>query len=328
MKFEQISDLFGAAKNIAIISHRNPDGDTIGSNLAFRYFLESIGKNVASVCIDKPKNNYNWLPEIDKFEQEFSAVDNNHRLAAANAGQAGQGVRQKFDLIMSVDVSSKPMLGFENIDVQLSIDHHISNTNFAKINIVESNACSTSFIIYKIFKELNWLITKNIASALLTGLYFDTGSFMHSNTDSETLKAASELTKLGADKPKIVKSLFKTTTIPQIKLWGKILEKVKTTERGITVSVVTSDDLKECGASQAETEHVIDFLNTNEDGRFCVLLVENDKGIIKGSTRTRGNEIDVSSICRLLGGGGHKKAAGFGIPGRIIEETVFKIRPN
>lgn len=72
----------------------------------------------------------------------------------------------------------------------------------------------------------------------------------------------------------------------------------------------------------------VDSLNTNEEGRFCVLLVEGDKGIIKGSTRTRGEEIDLSGVCRLLGGGGHRKAAGFGILGRIIEETVFKIRPN
>lgn len=309
MKFEQISDLISEAKNIAIISHKNPDGDTIGSNLALRYYLESIGKIVASACIDKPKNNYDWLLEIDKFAQvaDFS----------------------KFDLVMSVDASSPAMLGFEGVRPKLNIDHHISNTNFADINIVDADASSTSFIIYKIFKYFSWPITRNIASALLTGLYFDTGSFMHSNTNSETLAAASELTRLGADKTRIVKSLFKTMTIPQIKLWGKILEKVKMTERGITVSVVTTDDLKECGASQEETERIIDFLNTNEEGRFCVLLVENiNKGIIKGSARTRGEEIDLANVCKLLGGGGHRKAGGFGIPGRIVEEMIFKIRPN
>ncbi|MBI5151937.1 DHH family phosphoesterase [Candidatus Peregrinibacteria bacterium] len=315
MKFGQISDLIGAAKNIAIISHKNPDGDTIGANLALRYYLQSIGKIVASACVDKPKANYDWLLEIDKFVQNFSTVDDNGR--------------QKFDLIMSVDSSSEAMLGFTDVRPKLNIDHHISNTNFADINIVDADASSTSFIIYKIFKELGWLITRNVATALLTGIYFDTGSFMHSNTNTETLKAASELTRLGADKTRIVKSLFKTMTIPQIKLWGKILEKIKTTERGITVSVVTSDDLKECGASQEETERVIDFLNTNEEGRFCVLLVENiDKGIIKGSARTRGEEIDLSGVCKLLGGGGHKKAGGFSFPGKIIEETIFKIKKD
>lgn len=260
---------------------------------------------VLSVCATKPKNSYAWLPEIDKFVQEADF--------------------SKFDLIISVDVSSPGMLAFENIKPHINIDHHVSNSRFAEVNIVDDKACSTSFIVYKIFKKSGWLITRRIATALMAGLYYDTGSFMHSNTDIETLRAASELTRLGADKAQIVKSFFKTMSIPQIKLWGRILEKIKTTDKGVTVSVVTNDDLKECGATHEEVDRVVDYLNTNEEGRFCVLLVEGDGGTIKGSTRTRGEEIDLSSVCRLLGGGGHRKAGGFGIPGKIVEEEIIRI---
>lgn len=312
MDFEPLRDLIAKAKNIAIISHKNPDGDTIGANLAFRYYFQSIGKKVTSACVDKPKNNYAWLPEIDKFEQEAD-------FSAEGGGQ------QKFDLIMSVDVSSPGMLAFENVKPHINIDHHVSNSRFAEVNIVDDKACSASFIVYKIFKYFAWPITRDIATALMAGLYYDTGSFMHSNTDSETLRAASELTRLGANKAQIVKSFFKTMSIPQIKLWGRILEKIKTTDKGITVSVVTNDDLKECGATYEEVDRVVDYLNTNEEGRFCVLLAEGDKGVIKGSTRTRGEEIDLSGVCSLLGGGGHRKAGGFGIPGKIVEEEIIKI---
>lgn len=305
MKFKQISELISAAKNIAIISHKNPDGDTIGSNLAFRYYFQSIGKNVGSFCVDKPKNNYAWMRDIDKFSADFDSA--------------------KFDLIMSVDTSSHGMLAFENVKPHLNIDHHFSNTRFGDINIIDDKACSTSFVVYKIFKHFSWKITHDIATALMTGLYYDTGSFMHSNTDSETLRVAADLARLGADKSKIVKEMFKTMSIPQIKLWGRILEKIKTTDKGVTVSVVTTDDLTECGATQEEVDRVVDYLNANEEGRFCVLLVEGDKGIVKGSARTRREEIDLSGVCGLLGGGGHRKAGGFVVPGKIIEEEIIKI---
>jgi len=182
-------------------------------------------------------------------------------------------------------------------------------------------------MIYKIFKYFSWPIPREIATALLLGIYFDTGSFMHSNTDSETLRAAFELAKYGADKSKIVKALFKTMSIPQIKLWGRILEKIKITDQEITVSVVTEEDLQECGAVHEEIDRVIDFLNMNEEGKFCVLLAEND-GMIKGSIRTKDDDVDLSVISKMLGGGGHRKAGGFSFPGKVVEEEIIKIKPN
>jgi len=300
-----IKDLFSRSKNIALISHKNPDGDTIGSNLALRYYWSAFGKNVTSVCVDKPKDYYFNFRDVDKF--------------TTNADFC------LFDLIVSLDASSLFMLGFEKIKPHLCIDHHISNTRFADFNFVDSEACSTSFVIYRIFKLCGWKITRDIATALLLGIYFDTGSFMHSNTNSDVLRAAFELTKLGADKSKIVKTLFKTMSLPQIKLWGRILERIKLTEHGITVSVVTASDLKECGASEKEIDRVIDFLNMNEEGKFCVLLAENDNDVIKGSLRSRSDDIDISLISKMFGGGGHKKAGGFSFPGKIIKEEFIKI---
>ncbi|MFA6550515.1 MAG: DHH family phosphoesterase [Candidatus Gracilibacteria bacterium] len=304
----RIKTLIDSANDIAIISHRNPDGDTIGCNLALRYYLKSIGKNVVSICVDKMKDYYLNFEETNLFVTDADFL--------------------QFDLIISVDISSSHMLGFDDLEVDLSIDHHVSNTKYAKNNFIAGDACSTSFLVYQIFKYFSWPITRKTATALLLGLYFDTGSFMHSNTDFETLHVAAELTKLGADKSKIVRILFRTMTLPQIKLWGRILEKVKMTENGVVVSVVTIDDVKQCGAKISEVDRVIDFLNMTEGGKLCVLLTEDDNGIIKGSLRTKNDEIDLTAISKLLGGGGHRKAGGFGIPGKIVEDTTIKIVPN
>ena len=113
----RIKTLIDSANDIAIISHRNPDGDTIGCNLALRYYLKSIGKNVVSICADKMKDYYLNFEEANLFVSDADFL--------------------QFDLIISVDISSSHMLGFDDLEVGLSIDHHISNTKYAKYNFVQ-----------------------------------------------------------------------------------------------------------------------------------------------------------------------------------------------
>lgn len=308
-KFEHLLEV---VEHAVIFSHRNPDGDTIGGNIALRLALEAQGKEVTSVCADPLPHVYNIMPGCDVFQQDWD--------------------RTQVDMYMNVDGSSTTQLVFPEKDPSLldgripfvSIDHHISNTLFGSLNVVVPDACSTTFILYHIFCALHWKITPLIATHLLLGMYYDTGSFMHANTTMEALEAASELKALGADHTIVMKVLYQQRTQGQLKIWGRALERIEQTPDGVVVSGVTAKDLLECGADTDEVGGVVDYLNSVGGAKFSVLLSEDPtKGIVKGSTRTRREDVDLSEFCKKLGGGGHQKASGFGIPGSLDSHNVF-----
>lgn len=309
---KKLEELLEDARHVLIFSHRNPDGDTIGSNIALRLGLEAHGIEVASVCADALPDVYAALPGCNVFRQGWS--------------------HDNVDMYMNVDGSSTTQLVFPEKDPSLldgrvpfvSIDHHISNTLFGTLNIVIPDACSTTFILYFIFKELRWKITPLMATHLLLGIYYDTGSFMHDNTTLEVFQVASELQSLGADLEMVMRILYRQKSPAQLKIWGTILERAQRHDTGVIFSAVNRRDLDEHGAHTDEVGGVVDYLNSVAGAKFSMLLSEDaEKGIVKGSTRTRRDDIDLSSFCKNLGGGGHRKASGFGISGVLQCEEIF-----
>ncbi len=309
---KKLEDLLESVRRVVIFSHRNPDGDTIGGNIALRLGLEANGIEVASVCADPLPHIYNIMPGCDVFRQEWD--------------------RDHVDMYMNVDGSSTTQLVFPEKDPSLldgrvpfvSIDHHISNSLFGTLNIVIPDACSTTFILYFIFKALRWKITPLMATHLLLGLYYDTGSFMHSNTTHEVLQVASELTQLGADRNIVMKVLYQQKTPGQLRIWGRALERIEQTEEGVVISGVMEKDIQECGAEHDEVSGVVDYVNSVGGAKFSILLSEDaEKGIVKGSTRTRTEDIDLAAFCKKFGGGGHQKASGFGLPGSLQYQEIY-----
>lgn len=306
-EFEQIKNLILRSNNIAIISHKGPDGDTIGANLALKHTLKNMGKNVTSFAHDPIPLSISFLKDANKFRTDLNP--------------------QEFDLIIAVDCGASYMMKFEFTHSQLvNIDHHPSNDFFGLINIVDPQMAATVSIIYFLLEYLNTPITPDIATCLLNGLYSDTGSFRHSNTDSLTLKIASNLVARGADYRTIVKNQFHSNRIEQLKLWGRVLSRTRLNEKSAAVSAVTEKDFDELNTNAEDLSGVIDYLNTISESKFCVLLAEDGNGNIKGSFRTQNEEIDLTQIAGLFGGGGHKKAAGFTIPGKLEQEVVWKIK--
>jgi len=209
----------------------------------------------------------------------------------------------------------------------VNIDHHASNDNFGTINMVDSQSASTTMILYKFLKYAGYEITPQSATALLTGIYNDTGSFMHQNTTPDTLKIASDLMNYGGRIVDVSRNLFKTTPVSTLKLWGKVLDNLKINKDGVAMSVITKSDFDECGAEIDELSGAVDFINCVPETKFTVLLHEDEKGNVKGSFRTRNEEVDLEEIASKFGGGGHKKAAGFTLPGKLQKETTWKIIP-
>lgn len=304
-------NLLAAAKRIIILSHRGPDGDTVGANLGLRRALKyQWGKEVVSACIDAPPASCNFLPEFNAYVRDFD--------------------QSWADLIVTVDCGAHYMTKFHETKPDLfagkpptiNIDHHASNDYFGQVNIVDPIAASATQIVYGVLKYCGFQIDRAIATCLLNGLYYDTGSFMHSNTTPEVLEVAADLMWRGADFKTIARRQFHTMPIKQLKVYGKIFERMRVNDKKVTVSALSSIDFSTTEGSSDDTTGAIDFLNAVPDGDFCCLLYEERDQIIKGSFRSRVDDIDLSKLAGIFGGGGHKKAAGFSFPGRLLETAT------
>ncbi|MEK7524177.1 MAG: DHH family phosphoesterase [Patescibacteria group bacterium] len=301
-------ELLQKAQKIIIISHRGPDGDTVGANLALRHALKyQWNKEVISACVDAPPASADFLPEFKEYVQDFD--------------------QYWADLIVTVDCGAKSMVKFHEKKPELfsgtppviNIDHHASNDFFGAINIVDPDSAAACQIVYGFMKFCGLTINRHIATCLLHGLYYDTGSFMHSNTSPEVLETASQLVWKGADFKTIARRQFHTMPVPQLKIYGKILEGAHVNSKKMTVSVVKKADFEAAEAKPDDTTGAIDYLNSIPEGEFCCLLYEDRAGTLKGSFRTRTEHMDLSRLAGIFGGGGHKKAAGFSLPGHLLE---------
>lgn len=248
----------------------------------------------------------------------------------------------KFDLIIVLDSPDLERLGqvydtnselFYETPV-INIDHHAGNDYFGKVNWVDLTATSTAEILVALIESLareKPLIDTDVATALLTGIIVDTGSFQNANTTPKSFTVAAQLVAAGARQQEIIKWLFKTKTLSTLKLWGRILANVQDEKPYRFIwSRIARADFAEAQADDSATSGVIDELLKTAPGiDFALLLSEKADGL-HGSLRAATAGVDVASIARLFGGGGHEAAAAFQIPGESLvtkqEEIVQKIR--
>ncbi len=313
-EFDKARECFLRAQRVLIISHKNPDADSIGANLALREALENMGKQVTSTSVDPVPESCLFLRKADAYVRDFDLTD--------------------FDLVVTVDCGSHKLMAFHEKKPELldrskvtlvNIDHHPSNDMFGTVNIVMAQTPATCFMLFILFSYYGWAITPTMATALLQGLYYDTGSFMHSNTTADCLRIAARLQALGADLERSVKEQFHTASIPKLRLWGRALARASLNEKQAVVTAVTEQDYKEENATPEDLSGLVNYLNHVPEAKFCMLLTEDFKGNIKGSLRTQDEKMDLSALTGLFGGGGHKKAAGFTVPGHLVERSIWDI---
>lgn len=283
------------SKNIFIASHVQPDGDNIGSILALGLALKKIGKKVYVLKSDSLPSDYLFLPNVDIIHDYDDELE--------------------IDLLITLDSSDENRLGknkdlLERAEFIINIDHHISNTNFGHINIVDSSAAATGELVYKIVKEMDIPIDKDIATCIYTAISSDTGSFMYDNTRSETHEIISELLSLGIDKSNININLYQNRSIERTMLFIKSLETLKLYfDNKVAVVKVTRNMLEDTGAKMEDTEGVVSFMREIAPVEIAILLKEFNENEIKVSMRSK-RFVDVAAICDSFGGGGHIRAAG------------------
>jgi phosphoesterase RecJ-like protein len=304
-----------SAKKIAIISHRNPDGDTSGSGMAMRIMLSDKVQKIENICVDPLPTSFLYMPGVQHFVRDFTPSD--------------------FDLIITVDAAARHQTGMKDLKPEMftgqipliNIDHHISNEMFGTLNIVDADACSTTAVLWKMFEVLGWKVPPDAATCLLNGLMTDTGSLQHSNSTPESFRIAAKMLAAGADLPSIRKNVFRTTPVETLKLWGEILNRIDIDDNGVVISTVRESDFVKTKSDPKDISGAIDYLNMVPEAKYSLLLTERG-GKVKGSFRTQNDDVNVSEIAGTYGGGGHIKAAGFTVPGRLHVERRFKIIPE
>lgn len=307
-----IDEAIKKAETILLIPHKSPDGDTLGSALGLYHSLKQMGKSPTVDCVDEPAPVFNFMPGIETVKQGIDHID--------------------YDLVFIVDAGATHLTGVHERFPQLfnksrevvNIDHHPTNDYYGKYNLVKPTAAATTMVIYQMITDLGMPLDRHAATCLLTGVYTDTGSFMHSNTDAETMRIAARLLAKGANLRGISHDIFQTTKISTMRLWGRVLRNIHRTPDGVTMSVVTQKDFEECGATYEEMTGVVDYVNSVPNSAYSVILTEK-QGAVKGSLRTLNEDVDVSAIAGQYGGGGHTKAAGFTVKGHLEKEVRWKV---
>ncbi len=286
-----------------LTTHEGPDGDALGSLLATHRILNQLGKD--SVMFLDAKEfplplEYRFLPLTDVF-CEAPADVSERALLFLDCGNIDR---------MPVDFLQR-----EGADV-INIDHHHDNTMFGGVNHVDVTASSTAEIVWRLAKRVGAEITPEIATALYVGLITDTGKFMYENTDPDSHRMAAELIEAGVSVDEIYRRLYERVPIEKARLVGRAMENIERFDSDrLALTYISKDDYEATGSGEHLTEGIIDNVRALEGTLVAgVIRDKPDGGRVarKVSLRSSDGSVDVSVIAREKGGGGHKRAAGFG----------------
>ena len=304
---KQLSKLFTTADNILLISHINPDGDAIGSQIALYQFLTSQGKRVSMLTP-------NYLQEFLKWMEgsELISIFIRDRKKCLNLINSA-------DLIVLLDFNHPNRMGEAEEPVirsgarKLLIDHHLDPAVFADLSISEPSLCSTSELVHELICLLNGgvFMNKPYAEALYTGIITDTGNFEHGSYTSRTLRIVADLLEAGIQKEKILNLIYNNFSAERLRLQGYALNKrmVVLPELKSAYIFLTKDDLNEYHHVKGDTEGFVNMPLSIKGVCFSTLFIEKE-GFIKLSFRSKGKFPSNEIAAQYFSGGGHMNASG------------------
>ena len=294
--FYKVWEEISKANNIVLISHINPDGDTLGSTLALFDVLKKAKKDVwlFNISKDLPKK-YSFLANYKKISNSFPTK------------------QAKIDMLITCDCATFERTGLKKEEYKVvNIDHHSTNLNFGDENLVTRDSSSTAMIVYKMFKYNNVNFSKDAATALYTGIVDDTNFFTSGNLDDKTFLNVSDIVFRGADINLVSNKLTRNVSLAKFRLHEHAMNSVDLLKNGRVAKVtIFQSDLQKTGAKREDTEDLADLMCNLVSVEFSFLVLEEKNGTFKISLRSKPNGIDVSKIAFKFGGGGHHGAAGF-----------------
>lgn len=286
------------ADRIGVVGHVGPDGDALGSMVGLALAARGAGKDA-----------------IASFDQPFVVPDEMNFLDTSVLVPPSEFATD-LDLAVAVDCSVPSRVGalagaMGKARRLLVIDHHISDGAWGDVLYIDRSAAATTEMVYRVIRQLDWPVTREIATALYTGLVTDTGRFQYSSTSPETHRIAGELLAAGVEPDRIGQKLFEEQEFGYYKVASNVLARAELDEeRQFVWSMMSIADLEEAGVAYHQVDDLIDLVRMARGTDVACLLKESKPGVWKGSLRSRGR-IDVAAIAGQFDGGGHHNAAGF-----------------
>ncbi|PWB75976.1 hypothetical protein C3F09_01575 [candidate division GN15 bacterium] len=314
MPAEAMNRVFDKARRILIVTHIDPDGDAIGTQLALGEFLRARGKHVFMVRDSDVPDKYDFLPNVGDIVETRTlgaeaAVDAVLVLECPNLQRIGTAARM---LTPGIPV--------------INIDHHRDNAMFGDVNWVDIQPSSVGEMAFEYLRQIGFAITPTMAECLYTAILTDTGRFRYSSTSPRTMTVAGELMALGADSRKICDLVYYNMRISTLTLMGKVLNGIEYHAGGkVAVLTLTREMLAEAGAEESESDGLVDLTMVGRGVTAGALLKEIDTTHTKASLRST-NGVNVAAIAYRFGGGGHFNAAGCTIPMALPQAKEAVIR--
>lgn len=310
-----LDSLIKQSKKILLLSHMNPDGDTLGSMCALYSMIYKRFKIKADMnVVSNIPYNYKFLPNVDLAERYYDKS-------------------LVYDLVITLDVAAidrvmDSKILFDKAKCTVNIDHHKTNPKFGDYQIIEADASSCGEVLFNYFKAHNWVLTEDAAICLYTAIMTDTGNFRFENTSSNTFRAAADLVDAGANPNYIYKKCYETKTKNYVMFQNYCVNKaVFIEDNKIAYTTVYKKDLEKFSAGDDYTDGIAETLRAIDTTEVSFVAKEVESKLTKISMRSK--KADVATICTKFGGGGHTFAAGCTIKANIkdsIAQLLKEIR--
>lgn len=301
------------AKRLLAVCHRRPDGDALGSTAALLLFCRRQGISARAFCADPVPADFAFLPETERFTSDPAVFDEPWDVVAVLdcAGPDRIGVEGGMERLRA---------GFRSAPTVIAFDHHRTGRPYADISLIDPSVSSTAELVRAFFLDSGVRLDVALATALLTGVTGDTDSLTNPAATRPAFLMAADLLSAGADWRAMNRIFVRNRTVPSLHLLGLALDRLKfDSETGLASTVVFLADCPD-GSGDGLDTGLANFLGNTLDAEVILVLKERDDGTVTGSFRTV-LEADTAAVAQRLGGGGHRKASGFTVTGRIVERA-------
>lgn len=307
-----LDDIIKNSKKILLLSHVNPDGDTLGSMCAmYSMILKRFKKKVDMNVVSNIPFNYKFLPNIE-FAQRYLDAS------------------LLYDLVITLDVAAidrvrDSKIFFDKAKCTVNIDHHKTNPAYAVYNLIDPEASSCGEVLFNYFKKHGWEITSDASICLYTAIMTDTGNFRFDNTSASSLHAAADLVEMGVNPSKLYKYCYESKTKNLVLFQNHCVNKaVFLNDNKIAYTLVYKKDLEKFNAGEDYTDGIAETLRAIDSTEVSFVVKEVESKISKVSMRSK--KIDVAKICEKFGGGGHTLAAGCTIKASVSDSVEKLLR--
>lgn len=307
---EAIREKLDQASHILAVTHIDPDGDAIGSLTAVGVALSQLGKQFTLLCDDAIPSRYAYLPMSEAIRSSLNSA-------------------AEYDMIIAIDCGDEGRLGQAYAQLPyprpqiINIDHHITNTRFGDINLVNEKAVSTTELLHALFRAFGLSLTSDLALCLLTGLVTDTLGFRTVGVSANTLKIAGELVEAGADLSLVTMQSLNLKPLSTLKLWQIGLRNMKLKD-GLIWTSINSAERESTGHMSSSTSGLVNLMADVNQAAISAVLLEMGDGSIRVGFRCR-PPYNVSDVAHSLGGGGHQLASGCTLPGPLEKAEALVV---